>query len=88
MSMDPVELELALAQVPHLVERIEALEKRIEDNDRPDSVEVPASVKTGPGWKCYGNARRPDEFATLIENMKGLAILAAGGAPLPPVEVK
>lgn len=86
--MSPFDEEYIKNILPQLEARVAALEKRIEDNDRPDSVEVPASVKTGPGWKVYGNSRRPDEFATLIENMKGLAILAAGGAPLPPAEVK
>ena len=86
--MSPFDEECLKAEVERLTKLVDELARKVEDNDRPDSVEVPASVKTGPGWKVYGNARRPDEFASLIENMKGLAILAAGGQPLPPAEVK
>ena len=86
--MSPFDEECLKAEVARLTKLVDELSKKVDDNDRPDSVEVPASVKTGPGWKCYGNAKRPDEFATLIENMRGLSSLAAGGAPLPPAEVK
>ena len=86
--MSPFDEECLKAEVERLTKLVDELARKVEDNDCPDSVEVPASVKTGPGWKVYGNARRPDEFASLIENMKGLAILAAGGQPLPPAEVK
>ena len=51
MTTDPVELELALAQVPHLVERIEKLEKALNERDAVDarrsSIEVGTPAKGG-----------------------------------------
>jgi hypothetical protein len=88
MTLSAFDEEYLKTAVERLEREVAELKEKLDVNDRPDSVEFPASVKTGPGWKVYGNAHRPDEFATLIENMKGMAILAAGGAPLPPAEVK
>ncbi len=34
--------------------------------------------KGGPGFKVYGNARRPDEFKVLIDNMRDLVAHTQG----------
>lgn len=91
MSMDPVELELALAQVPHLVERIEKLEKALNERDAVDarrsSIEVGTPAKGG-ALKVYVDPfgdKQTNEDA--VNEAKRLLALA-GGAPLPPAEVK
>lgn len=91
MSMDPVELELALMQVPDLVARIEKLEKALADREAVDarrsSIEVGTPAKGG-ALKVYldpfGDPKVNDDA---INEAKRLLALA-GGAPLPPAEVK
>ena len=91
MTMDPVELELALAQVPHLVERIEKLEKVLAERDAVDarrsSIEVGTPAKGG-ALKVYLD---PFGDATINENAINEAkrlLAIAGGTPLASAEVK
>lgn len=59
------------------MDRLDKLEKLMVDNDRPDSIEY--GTPKGGKYKVYGNARNPDEFRTLIDNMNDLLNHAAGG---------
>lgn len=91
MSMDPVEMELALMQVPRLIERIEALEKALGDREAVDarrsSIEVGTPAKGG-SIKCYfdpfGDAKTNEDAVNEAKRLLALA----GGTPLPPAEVK
>jgi len=91
MSMDPVEMELALMQLPNLLERVEKLEKALVDRDAADarrtSIEVGTPAKGG-ALKVYLDPfgdKQTNEDA--VNEAKRLLALA-GGAPLPPAEVK
>ena len=89
--MDPVELELALAQVPRLVERIEALEKALGDREAVDarrsSIEVGTPAKGG-SIKCYFDPFGDPKVNEDAVNEAKRLLAIAGGAPLPPAEVK
>ena len=91
MSMDPVELELALAQVPHLVERIEKLEKALADREAVDarrsSIEVGTPAKGG-ALKVYMDLFGDKQTNEDAVNEAKRLLAIAGGAPLPPAEVK
>lgn len=91
MTMDPVELELALAQVPHLVERIEKLEKVLAERDAVDarrsSIEVGTPAKGG-ALKVYLDPFGDKQTNEDAVNEAKRLLAIAGGAPLPPMEVK
>ena len=91
MSMDPVELELALAQVPRLVERIEALEKALGDREAVDarrsSIEVGTPAKGG-SIKCYFDPFGDPKVNEDAVNEAKRLLAIAGGTPLASAEVK
>lgn len=83
MTMDPVELELALAQVPDLVERIEKLEKALAERDAVDarrsSIEVGhpdkgglLKVYTDPYGDTQANIDAVDEQKCLLALAGGI----------------
>ena len=84
MSMDPVELELALAQVPHLVERIEKLEKVLAEREAVDarrsSIEVGHADKGGL-LKVYTDPYGDTQANIDAVNEQRYLLAMAGGVP-------
>ena len=78
MTLSAFDEEYLKTTVERLEREVAELKDKLDDNDRPDSIDVAASVKGGPGYKVYGNARRPDEFKILIDNMRDLVAHAQG----------
>ena len=87
MTMDPVELELALAQVPHLVERIEKLENAIAERDAVDarrsSIEVGHADKGGL-LKVYTDPYGDTQANIDAVNEQRYLLAMAGGVPKAP----
>jgi hypothetical protein len=81
MTLSAFEEEYLKTAVERLEREVEELKEKLDVNDRPDSIEVAASVKEGPGFKVYGNAHRPEEFRQLIDNMRDLVDHAKAPRP-------
>jgi len=86
MSMDPVELELVLMQVPSLLDRIEKLEKALAERDAVDarrsSIEVGTPAKGGALKVYLDPFGDPKANEDAINEAKRLLALA-GGTPAP-----
>jgi len=74
--MTPFDEEYILMTVKQLEKDVAEVKGRLADNDRPDSIEF--GTPKGGKFKCYGNAKSPEEFKGLIDNMTALLNHASG----------
>ena len=74
--MTPFDEEYIKATVDRLEKEVAELKNTLADNDRPDSIEF--GTPKGGKFKCYGNAKSPEEFKELIDNMTALLNHASG----------